>query len=74
MSNSGVGAAPGASRVSAPLPDLKPGERINHKSFGDGTVTSLTPMGGDALVEVAFDRVGAKKLLLKTAGVHITKL
>lgn len=68
------GAASGAQRVSAPLPDLKPGDRINHKSFGDGMVTSLTPMGGDALVEVAFDDVGTKKLLLKTAGVHITKL
>ena len=71
---SGISAASGVSRASAPLPDLKPGERINHKSFGDGMVTSVTPMGGDALVEVAFDKVGAKKLLLKTAGVHITKL
>jgi len=31
-------------------------------------------MGGDALLEVAFDTVGTKKLMLKTAGVHITKL
>lgn len=58
----------------APLMELHPGDRIRHKSFGDGMVTSLTPMGGDALIEVAFDGVGTKKLLLKTAGVHITKL
>ncbi|MBE7009551.1 MAG: ATP-dependent DNA helicase PcrA, partial [Ruminococcaceae bacterium] len=60
--------------ASAPLMQLSPGERIHHKSFGDGMVTSVTPMGGDALVEVAFDDIGTKKLLLKTAGVHITKL
>ena len=58
----------------APLMELHPGDRIRHKSFGDGMVTSLTPMGGDALIEVAFDNAGTKKLLLKTAGVHITKL
>ena len=37
-------------------------------------VVSVVPMGGDALIEVAFDTVGTKKLMLKTAGVHITKL
>ena len=30
--------------------------------------------GNDALVEVAFDGVGVKKLMLKVAGAHITKL
>lgn len=58
----------------APLLDLDAGDRIRHKSFGDGSVTSVTPMGGDALLEVDFDGAGKKKLLLKTAGVHITKL
>ncbi len=60
--------------ASAPLLQLSPGDRINHKSFGDGMVTSLTPMGGDALVEVAFDGAGTKKLMLKTAGAYLTKL
>ena len=56
------------------LMELTPGERIRHKSFGEGTVQSVLPMGGDALIEVAFDGAGTKKLLLKTAGVHIEKL
>ena len=64
----------GAAAPKAPLPELKPGDRINHRSFGDGMVTAVTPMGGDALLEVAFDGPGTKKLMLKTAGVHITKL
>ena len=34
----------------------------------------VRPMGGDALVEVAFDKIGTKKLMLKAAGTHLTKL
>ena len=30
--------------------------------------------GNDALVEVAFDKIGTKKLMLKAAGAHLTKL
>ena len=60
--------------ASAPLLQLASGDQIHHKTFGDGMVVSVVPMGGDALIEVAFDTVGTKKLMLKTAGVHITKL
>ena len=60
--------------ASAPLLQLSSGDQIHHKTFGDGLVISVTPMGGDALLEVAFDTVGTKKLMLKAAGVHITKL
>ena len=37
-------------------------------------VLSVRPMGCDALVEVAFDNVGKKKLMLKSAGAHMRKL
>ena len=47
---------------------------IEHTAFGKGMVLSVRPMGGDALVEVAFDQVGAKKLMLKSAGSHMKKL
>ena len=59
---------------SAPLLQLQPGDGVRHSAFGQGMVLSVRPMGGDALVEVAFDRVGTKKLMLKTAGAHLTKL
>ncbi len=52
---------------------LSAGDQVRHKTFGDGMVLSATPMGGDALIEVAFEQVGTKKLMLKTAGVHMTK-
>ena len=64
--------APSAS--SAPLMQLKAGEQVRHSAFGDGMVLSVRPMGGDALLEVAFDKVGTKKLMLKAAGAHLIKL
>ncbi len=60
--------------ASAPMLKLGAGDQIHHKAFGNGMVVSITPMGGDALVEVAFDAVGTKKLMLKTASAHITKI
>ena len=57
-----------------PLLQLQPGDGVQHKAFGKGMVLSVRPMGGDALIEVAFDQVGTKKLMLKAAGAHLTKL
>ena len=53
---------------------LQVGDRIRHKAFGEGEVTALKPMGGDALVEVSFRDAGRKKLMLRAAGPHIEKL
>ena len=65
---------PAAAGNAAPLLKLSAGDRVNHKTFGDGTVGSVLAMGNDALIEVSFDGSGKKKLMLKTAGVHMTKL
>jgi len=53
---------------------LEKGDAIEHRTFGKGMVLSVRPMGNDALIEVAFDGVGTKKLMLKVAGQHITRL
>ena len=58
----------------AGLLQLAKGDLIEHTAFGKGTVQSVRPMGGDALVEVAFDSGATKKLMLKSAGVHMKKL
>lgn len=39
------------------------GQRVRHKTFGDGLVITVTPMGGDCMLEVAFDNAGTKKLM-----------
>ena len=60
--------------ASAPLMQLSAGDQVRHSAFGQGMVLSVRPMGGDALIEVAFGKVGTKKLMLKAAGAHLTKL
>ncbi len=62
------------SAASSGLPHLDKGDAISHRTFGKGMVLSVRPMGNDALLEVAFDGVGTKKLMLRAAGPHITKL
>ena len=52
---------------SVPLPDFTAGCRVRHKAFGDGMVVSVKPMGGDALLEIAFDQKGTKRLMAKSA-------
>ena len=64
-SSAGVSAARG--------PSLKQGDMVRHKAFGRGMVLSIQPMGGDALLEIAFDEVGTKRLMLKSAGAYLTK-
>ena len=59
--------------ASAPLLQLQAGESVCHDAFGQGLVISVRPMGGDALIEVAFDKVGTKKLMLKAASAHLSK-
>jgi len=49
------------------------GDMVDHKAFGNGTITSIQKMGGDALVEIAFDAVGTKRLMLNSAAQHMKK-
>lgn len=54
--------------------NIRKGDMVQHAAFGKGMVLSVIPMGGDALLEIAFDDVGTKKLMEKTASVHMKKL
>ncbi len=68
-----VGASAVAQNVTL-LAQFKKGEMVDHTAFGRGMITSVTPMGGDALVEIAFDNVGTKRMMLKSAAQHMTKV
>ena len=39
------------------------GDRVKHATFGEGTVLSVQKIAADTLYEIAFDRVGTKKLM-----------
>lgn len=46
---------------------LRPGDAVSHKTFGNGMILSASPMGNDTLLEIAFDKVGTKKLMANFA-------
>ncbi|MGI5963483.1 MAG: ATP-dependent helicase [Lawsonibacter sp.] len=61
-------------QASGPLPGFQKGDMVRHTAFGQGMVLSVQKMGGDALLEIAFDGVGTKRLMLKSAASHMEKL
>ena len=62
------------SAPASPAPEFNKGDTVMHAAFGKGLVLSVVKMGGDALLEVAFDDIGTKKLMAKAAGAHMKKL
>ncbi|MDL2252807.1 UvrD-helicase domain-containing protein [Ruminococcaceae bacterium OttesenSCG-928-I18] len=44
-----------------------PGDRVKHKVFGEGVVEKVTPVGGDHLIEIEFEKVGRKKTMANYA-------
>lgn len=56
----------------APAGTYRVGDTVVHKAFGTGMIVSATPMANDTLLEVAFDKVGTKKLFANFA--RLTKL
>jgi len=61
-------------KPAASLPSFQKGDSVEHKAFGRGMVLNLQKMGGDALIEIAFDNVGTKKLMLKSASQYMKKV
>ena len=47
--------------------DLKAGDQVNHKIFGQGIVVSCSPNKNDQEITINFSGVGAKRLLLSIA-------
>ncbi|MBR7142590.1 MAG: UvrD-helicase domain-containing protein [Clostridia bacterium] len=66
----GMGAGP-ASKPKADVSGFLVGGRVKHPTFGEGTLLKKTEMGGDVLMEIAFDTVGTKRLMANYA--RITK-
>ena len=47
--------------------DFTAGDSVIHPKFGKGLVLSAKPMGGDNLLEIAFETVGTKKVMAANA-------
>ncbi|MFS0733810.1 UvrD-helicase domain-containing protein [Microbacterium sp. 1P10UB] len=50
--------------------ELAAGDRIRHEDFGEGRVDAVTGEGAKRVAHVRFEKVGAKKLLVKIAPIE----
>ena len=49
----------------------KEGQRVNHKKFGEGTISRIEEEGEDYKLDIDFDKAGHKRLMAKFAGLEI---
>ena len=62
-----------APKAQTPLPDFRKGDTVTHDAFGDGMILSVLKMGNDAMLEIAFDQVGTKRLMARAAAPRMKK-
>ncbi len=67
FANGGFSSAPKKTTTDNVTLDFKVGDTVEHKTFGKGMVVSAKAMGGDMLLEIAFDTCGTKKVMAKMA-------
>lgn len=53
---------------SSKTPTYSKGDTVAHRLFGVGVVTSVSPLGDDYAVDVAFSMAGNKRLMQKASG------
>ena len=57
-------------KAGRPIPSLDPGDRVQHDTFGLGTVVALEGAGDNAVASIDFGTDGVKRLLLRYAPVE----
>ncbi len=57
-------------KAGRPIPSLDPGDRVQHDSFGLGTVVALEGAGDNSVASIDFGTEGVKRLLLRYAPVE----
>jgi len=62
---------PAGSRSTENDDKYKTGMRVKHKMFGEGMLLKISPMGNDALFEVAFDTAGTKRIMRNFSSLEI---
>ncbi len=62
------------SKPKAAAPQFAKGDMVSHDTFGRGMILSVLQMGNDAMLEIAFDQVGTKRLMAVAAAAKMRKL
>ena len=58
---------PAAKTIAITTKHYEPGDVVEHKVFGRGTVVAVKPAAGDQIVEIRFEKVGIKKTMANFA-------
>ena len=53
------------------MPGMKLGQRVRHAKFGEGVILRLDGQGANVQVEVNFERLGRKVLMLSYANLEV---
>lgn len=56
------------------IPAYSKGDMVQHDAFGRGMMLSVLKMGNDAMLEIAFDQFGTKRLMAGAASTRMKKL
>ena len=62
-----------APKEAAAAPEFFKGDMVVHDVFGRGMVLNVLKMGNDAMLEIAFDQVGTKRLMAGAASTRMKK-
>ncbi|NCD15974.1 MAG: hypothetical protein EOL91_01425 [Actinobacteria bacterium] len=54
----------GSSAPRSQEPDLRPGDRVTHDRYGEGTVIAVEGTGASSVARITFEAAGVKRLLL----------
>ncbi len=64
-----AGNASAPKKTEGPL-NFNVGDTVKHARFGTGLILSKKEMGGDLLLEIAFDKVGTKKMMARCSNLE----
>ena len=59
------------SKPATPSVSYSVGQQVSHKTFGEGMILNVIPMGSDTMLEIAFNNVGTKKIMANYAKLTI---
>ncbi len=65
--SSGGFSSAAAKKPNASAQTYSVGESVKHKAYGTGVILSLQKMANDTMLEIAFDKVGTKKIMANYA-------
>lgn len=57
----------GAKKPAAAAQSYSVGETVKHKAYGTGVILSMQKMANDTMLEIAFEKVGTKKIMANYA-------